>query len=176
VSEPELILLDFALAKAPIGNTFRVHGLLYNASVGLQERYSEEIVKEVNRILISRSDAIRNLLLTEEYIEVVDPSTHLDKLTPTGKKAKELGGHKQYLEWEVKDIRRKNIEEWPKKKWYLYDPIKYLFFFALGWVLNYLICTVPIKNENRQNQNQDTIKQTKPSQPLPKSSGKKDSP
>jgi hypothetical protein len=177
VSEAELILLDFALSKAPIGNTFRVNGLLHNASIGLQERYSEETVQEINQILVSRSDVIRSLLLTEEYIEVVESSTHLDKLRPEGKKAKELGGHKQYIDWEQRENKRKKFEEFPKRKWPIYDLLKIAIPLVIGWIIGHYSCQQSSKNISAPTNThpKDTIKKQAPFQSSPKLSGKKDS-
>jgi hypothetical protein len=177
VSKAELILLDIALSKIQIGQAFRIQGPLHNALVGLHDSYSSELIDEMNKILISSPDIIRNLLLEEDYTKCIDHSTHQDILTEKGKQAKKLGGHEQYKEWEKREKKNKDFEEFPKKKWHIYEPVKYIIFFGLGWLVNYLICTrMSPYNEKKQIPTQDTIRQIKPSQPSPISSGKKGSP
>jgi hypothetical protein len=124
MTEAENILVDIALTNIKVGQSFRIQGPLTNASIGVYDKYSADIAKEITAILTLSPDKIRNILLEEEYTKCIEPSTHLDILEPKGKKAKELGGHLKYKEWELKESKRKNVEDFPKKKWYIYEPIR----------------------------------------------------
>jgi hypothetical protein len=131
MTDAELVLLDFALERISLGQAFRIQGPLHNATVGMHEKYSGEMLNEIINIVIYRPDAIRNLLLAEGYTKCEDHATHLDILTDRGKKAKELGGHLQYKEWEAKEKKSLRIENIPKKYWYFYEPAKTI----INWLI-----------------------------------------
>jgi hypothetical protein len=81
----------------------------------------EEIRADVPNI---SERSIRKFLLEQEYIEPVNHSIPSDELVAKGKKAADLGGHGPYLEWEKAEKRKKYLEDFPKKKWYVYEPVK----------------------------------------------------
>lgn len=176
MTEAELILLDIALSKIQIGQAFRIQGPLHNALIGLHDSYSPELIDEMNKILIGSPDIIRNLLLEEDYTKCINHSTHQDILTDKGNLAKNLGGHEKYKEWEDKQNRKKNFEEFPKRKWLLYDAGKILFGLILGMLITNYVCNrSKSNNEPTNTPKKDSIQKITPSQSSPTLSGKKDS-
>lgn len=121
-----IILADFVLQKCPIGKPFRVRGPLQEAMLELQEKYSPEITAKIREILISQSSVVRDFLLAQKYLNVIEASTHLDQLNDKGEEARRAGGHEKYLahlaklekekEEEAKAQKRMNF---PQKYWWI---------------------------------------------------------
>jgi hypothetical protein len=132
MTEAEAILVDIAIMKFPRNQPFNIRGVLFNAQIGMRDKYPENVAKEIEDLVLYKQAEIRNILLRLDYLECVDWSVQKDKLTTKGMKAQDLGGHQQYLQWEMGEAARKRIEEFPKKKWYLYEPIKYFGLIAIG--------------------------------------------
>ncbi len=143
--------------------------------VGMYDKYSPEVRKELIRLTQNDKGVIRRFLLTEKYIDVHDHKFPKDILNLKGEKAKKLGGHKQYKEWEIKEEKRKNIENFPKKNWILYDAGKILGGILLGILINQFICHTTKSDQPTNTPNKDTIQKPTTSPPAPKVSGKKDS-
>ena len=56
-------------------------------------------------------------MLDNSYIKVHDARFPKDIADDPGKKAKELGGHQQYLTWKAKQDKQSNWETIPAKRW-----------------------------------------------------------
>jgi hypothetical protein len=175
MTEEEKILLDIALPKIPRGKPFRIQGALHNALVGLADKYPQAQFQRLADIVTFSPDSIRDILLAEGYTKVIENSTHLDQLTEKGEQAQNCGGHEQYKEWERHQQVKQNIEDFPKKNWFIYEPLKYLLPLIGGWLIGHYTCNSPKNNEKANNQQIDTIRQTIPSPSSPKISSKKDS-
>jgi hypothetical protein len=172
MTEAELYLIDLCLSRAQIGVPFRVHGLLHNATVGIHDKFSEGTVKQIIWSVQNSPDSIRNLLLSLEYTRVVEPSTHQDILDTKGVQAKKEGGHFQYLEWERKKVKKEGFENFPKSKWWIYEPLKWIFFLIVGVMLERYV----IKGCNKEKLPDPGKTNVMPISPQqPKSSNGKDS-
>jgi len=171
LSPAELIVADYVIVdKLIIGVGQQVEYLAGTITLGIYDRhpeYANEIIEVVNR----RSKNIRHFLLQEGYIECIIPLIPHDKLTDKGIQARKLGGHKKYIEWKESEDKKKRVEEFPKKKWYLYEPIKWAVFILLGWFANDLFNTLGRKATTQSKIQQDS---TKPSPHLPKTLNKTD--
>lgn len=177
MTEAQLILVDIVLSRWKVGQTWRVHGALTNAGIGLADKYSEETVKEINDILITRSSVIRDILLEEGYLRIVDSSTHLDILTDEGAIAKTRGGHRQYLEWKEIQDRKESRLNATKKYWLLYDIAKLIAGGIIALTVKGIVCQPP-RTQNVKTVGQQPMQLQPPKAPtphLPKPSGKKDS-
>ncbi len=130
------------------------------------DNYTQEELISLINIYTATNDQIREFLLKERYIEPKNSSIHQDILTEKGEKANQLGGHLKYVEWAKKEARKKKIEDFPKKWWFVYDPIKGVvvagLIFIAGWFANELYRI--IKTQFQQPVNKTT---TAPPPPKP---------
>jgi len=164
MTEAESIVADIIIEKCPERLQFSLSGFMSgNLLLGKQDIYEEEIYKEIVQIVNSRNSVIRTFLLKEEYFETTNHSIPYDILTKKGEKAKELGGHKNYKEWEAEQERKKAIEDFPKKKWYISEPLKYLISLIIGVLIGHFTC-----NKNNAQSNNQATQKTKTDQPKPK--------
>jgi|GEM_PF-5080025 len=114
---------------------------------------------------------IVNFLKDEDYITPVNHSIPSYLLNAKGRKAKELGGHNQYKEWETRESKKKNFEEFPKRQWHLYDIGKILFGILLGMIINNYLCNKTRSNNDPSNNlKKDSIQKIAPSQSSSKTS------
>lgn len=169
LSKAEYILADLIILKCPIKKAFGVVPFMSSGNLlhGKYEQYGEQLYQEIAAITISRSDVVRTFLLKEKYLETIDHTIPRDILSDKGEIAREKGGHIQYKEWEKEQEQRKNIEDFPKKKWYIYEPLKYIIPALIGFSVGKISCNTT-NTTQPQNQSKDTIATTKISQPLPK--------
>ncbi len=150
VSEDEKILADLLLFKMPIGEaryTYHMYNTLMN---GQHENFSPETFDRLAKICQGNPGGLRTFLLSNGYIDCVDPRYPQDKLTEKGRIAQEKGGHLKYKEWEELEAKKTNIEEFPKKKWYIYEPLKWAVFFILGAVTTKLMCSSTRENNDQK--------------------------
>lgn len=126
MTEAQSILVDIAISKWPKNVDYSIRGALHNVTIGLQDKFPPQIYDEIVQISLYGEMGIRKLLLDFDYLTCVDRTRQLDRLTDPGKKAQELGGHQAYLKWKEKEEREKRFEEFPKKKWHIYDLTKLL--------------------------------------------------
>lgn len=150
MTEAEYILADLIILKMPINQPFSVTGLYHNILLGKHDLYSQETIDQIHKLVISNTSSIRDFLLRQEYISVHDYRLPKDISTPTGQKAQELGGHKQYLAWKAKQDKSKRFENLPNKYWYIWTPL--LFF--LGYFAD--IFKDDVKSSILKNKSQDT--------------------
>lgn len=151
-SKQLLLLVDIVLEKYPYQP---IHSLAWMPHImsGQQGKLDTETFTSLIEFLRTNSSTIRDFLLKEGYLKCVDWRNPTDELTDKGKLAKEKGGHTKYKEWEEKEEKKSALQEFPKKKWYLYEPIKWAVFFMLGLCVNKYICN-PIKENNDQKPSQ----------------------
>src|SRR5689334_5686844 len=126
LTDDELLLADTFLSQQFPGRSFSMYSTFPNVLAEFRndtdtDRY-QRLSKLVHETQVWRQ--IRNFLSEEEYIIETNRLVPEDKLTDKGKKARDLGGHKAYLAWEETERKKKNIEDFPKKKWYIYEPAK----------------------------------------------------
>jgi len=150
------ILADIALQGISINTPFRIQGPLYNVALKLEGKYTSDEVTEMAMITINRPAQIESFLLQQKYIEIIDPSTHLLKLTEKGEKAKDLGGHQQYLDWKIKEDKKNKWAEFPKRYWYWVS----LATLVIGWFGNVLKDRVLLKSPPPSTPTQSQIKPT----------------
>ena len=128
MTEVAYIAADIALLAIPSNVAFSFYGFVGgNILTGIHDKYSPERIQEIQQIFISRYGIIRKFLLDEKYIEVVNYSIPQDVLTDKGKKAQELGGHKEYKAWEAEQVQEAANEKrrqekllertWPERNW-----------------------------------------------------------
>lgn len=179
MTDAELFLVDYALQHIAVGLPFRIRGALYNAQIGIQDKYPKETYDEIVRLVLYQDQTIRNLLLEEEYTRCIDPPTQQDILSDKGKIAKQKGGHRQYIEWEQAEKRRKDIEEWPKRHPFIFEPLKSVTNWIIGAILaaifgagGYLIGRHSVLRNIQVSQPQ--VQRTKAVQPSSKISNEKD--
>ena len=170
LTEAEFILADIILLKIEHNTDFRMQRYLHNVTIGLHDTKPENIYKEICDIVTLRSSVIEDFLRTQGYIRFTDPSTHLYVLTQKGEDAQQQGSHQQYLDWVAREKRKKGFEDFPKKKWHIYEPLKWLLFLVAGIAIErYLL--KGCGQENPQDKGKVTEQST--SQQTPKSLEKK---
>jgi len=139
MTEAELILADIILLKIEPKTPFRMQRYLHNITIGLHDTQPENIYKEISQIVISNSSVIEDFLRTNGYIKFTDIPTHQYILTDEGEEAQKQGGHQQYLDWVAREKRKKGFEDFPKKKWHIYEPIKWAVFGLLTFASGYIV-------------------------------------
>ena len=118
----------------------------------------------------------RDFLLDEDYLECVNSNIPTDKLTEKGKKAKDLGGHLKYKEWETEEKRKKRIEDFPKRRWWIYEPLKAIAILILTNGLTAFATYMIIKSKaNKPPPTTQSLTPTDTAQHYPKTLDKKDS-
>jgi uncharacterized protein (UPF0297 family) len=181
MTEAEYIVADLILLKCPINQPFRLLGLSNNLLQGKNDLYQQDTFDEMVQVMLYRIDTVRQFFLREKYIKVIDWSTHLDQLTEEGELAQKLGGHKKYQEYLIEQARLKNIEDFPKKKWFIYEPIRIIAGFIITGFAGWLIGYHQGKNEIKKIDRTDTLKPIQSTHPKgnvidsPRISSKKDS-
>lgn len=166
-----ILLLAFPAHTAVITLNFYSANLL----IGKDPHYSEEFIREM-RDDIMRSNSPFVFLLDEGYLRVENYTIGSHILTEKGKKAKNLGGINAYKSWESEEERKKRFEEFPKKKWHIYDAAKWLIFFIIGAaVQHFVIEPITKKNEQTPSQQQTIIHKSNTGKSSPVSLNKKDS-
>lgn len=116
------ILIDLCLKYMLINRPFYIHSWLFDKVLKEIEKntnFDETLKREIHQLTIRNDETVRPFLLQNGYITSLDHSTHKDISTEKGQKAQELGGHKQYLEYERKLKRQNNITNLPSKYWYI---------------------------------------------------------
>jgi len=132
MTQAELILADIILLKIEPKTPFRMQRYLHNITIGLHDTQPENIYKEICQIVISNSSVIEDFLRTNGYIKFTDIPTRQYILTDEGEEAQRQGGHQQYLDWVAREKRKKGFEDFPKKKWHIYEPVKWLLLLLAG--------------------------------------------
>ncbi len=178
LTEAQYIFADLILLKIPPYKRISLYSFMRSGDLlaGVYEKYTIETAQEISALAIGKNMIFRDFLLQEKYIEIVEHSVPYDMLTEKGIKAKNLGGHKQYLAWEAEEKKKDEKGEFPKKRIILYDFIKMITPLILGILIGRYGCNAPIKNNNapQNNQQQGQIKKLTPSPPKPISLDKKD--
>ncbi len=171
----DLLLLNFPIQTA-VGTLAFMNSILAST-----RNYTPEMANNIQQLIIKGERDARLFLLQQGYLETVDHKIPQDKLTTKGEKAQLLGGHKQYIEWEEREKRKQAVEDFPKKKWWLYKPLElsagFILTTILGFFLGYFKGShdatkkeqVKIQSPVQQSPQKDTA------QRLPKTAGKKDS-
>lgn len=132
MTEAELILADLVLLKLPVNREFTQRGAYNGVLLGKQDDYDQDTLAKMNNVLTSENSIIIDFLLKEKYINCTNQMHGRFMLSDEGEEAQRQGGHKQYLEWAAIEKRKKEFEEFPKKKWHIYEPIKWLLFLVGG--------------------------------------------
>lgn len=141
MSEEELALADLIIEKCPIKNQFSVSGFMNsNILVSKRDVYGEELYFKIATLANSRSSSVRTFLLQQKYLETTNHSIPYDILSDKGEKARELGGHENYKKWEAEQERLKKIQDFPKNKWFIYEPLKYILPLIIGWLIGHFTC------------------------------------
>lgn len=122
-SKEVLLLADVVLEKYPYQPMHSL-AMIPHIMSGQQGKFDNETFNTLAQFAYSNSSAIRDFLLKEGYLKCIDWRNPTDELTEKGKLAKEKGGHVKYKVWEAEEERKKRIEDFPKKKWYIYEPSK----------------------------------------------------
>lgn len=169
-SKELLLLVDLVLEKYPYQP---IHTLAWipHIMTGQQEKFDNQTFTTLIELLRTDSRKIRDFLLKEDYLKCIDWRNPTDELTDKGKLAKEKGGHSNYKEWEAEQKRKKKIEDFPKKTWYLYEPAKIIIGILITGLFSWISYTIGLKNgksETTKQHPKDTV------QYLPKILDKKD--
>lgn len=135
MTEAEYIVADILLLNMPDHVAFSVIGFMGgNILIGIHDKYSPQLVQEIISIVQGRSDSVRKFLLREKYLQIINHTIPHDMMTDKGLKARELGGHKQYLQYEAnlaaqaKEQEKKEFNiSWPQRHWLLVGVIGFVF-------------------------------------------------
>lgn len=142
MTEAEYILADFVLLRMPIGKAIDMHFFIgMHLLQHLQEKYPDNIYSEIREILINNNqERITIFLYKEKYIEIAQgilSQKHI--ITDKGIQAQDLGGHEKYNEWVNKQERKNSIEDFPKRKWFIYEPLKLLLTIIITFIITWYI-------------------------------------
>lgn len=150
MTEYEYILADLVICKMPINQPFSFNGMYHNILIEKHDKYPQQTINEIHKLIVSNTSSIRTFCLEQGYIKCIDFSLPKDISEPAGKKAKELGGHTQYLEYLKKQQRKSFIIDFPKDYWYIVAIFAALFGFFTD------IFKDNLKNTKSQTSQQDT--------------------
>ena len=128
-------MADLVLQKMPTDVQININGFIGgNLLVGVQDNYSPELYVEMVQLFQQRNSDIRKFLIDEEYVETIDHTIQRDKITKKGRKARGLGGHEAYKEWEAEETAKSIKEE--KKLTFAQKNWHWIAFVTLisGWV------------------------------------------
>lgn len=165
MTEIEIRVSDMVISRMPYRSA--VNTLPFIRGI-MNEGYAfpDEIRNQIAQV---EEGNIRKFLLEQEYIEPVNHSIPSDELVAKGKKAKELGGHHAYVKWESEEKKKKDFEDFPKKKWHIYEPVKHIINTVISLVVG-AIFGYFIAHHNTQASNQQSHQSTPPTNsPLPSS-------
>lgn len=169
MTSAEIIVINLVLEKCPERTPINLLSFMSSSLLaGKYQLYSSEIIREITDLINNKPDIIRKYLLKEKYFDTVKPNIPRDILNDKGEKAKELGGHEKYKEWEVEEKRKKRIEDFPKNKWYWYDPLKIIVTLLIGMLIGHFTCQNNNKNAQLDTQKKDTINNSISSPQMPK--------
>lgn len=179
MSEEELIIADIVLLKIPMGRHISIYSLMQSNTIlnGIEEKYSLETCDKIRTFYATdrRShNTIRDFFLREGYIMLANRTISYDILTEKGIKAQAAGGHRNYTKIQKKKGRWEWLENFPKKKWFIYEPMKWGLPFLLGWLGCLATCNQNEKSNIIIPLKKMKIPKIKPSQFLNKTSNKKD--
>ena len=73
---------------------------------------TRKTLDELHKLINSRNPSIRTFMLDNGYIKVHDARFPKDIADDPGKKAKELGGHQQYVAWKAKQDKAKRFRNY----------------------------------------------------------------
>jgi predicted transcriptional regulator len=170
----EIIVADLIISKLLKNEGRNLHGMIHSLADNRSDLQSNSNIQ----FILSESRSYRSIiekLLDKDFLTVKDGVQYY-ALTDKGVKAKELGGINNYLDWERKETDILKFENFPRKKWLLFELMKGVFLIILGAFINQTICNKSTdKNVKPTTLTVDTIYLPQPSQSLPKSSDKKDS-
>ena len=117
MTEAEYILADLVINKFPIHEPFTLDRVYNKILDWKHDQYSQTTLDELYNLINTQNPAIITFLLDNGYILVSEPRHPRYSVTEPGKKAKELGGHKQYLAWKEKEDKAKQRQNIPTKYW-----------------------------------------------------------
>ena len=134
MTKAEISLGDLIIKKCPLRTAFSMSGFMSsNILMGMHDVWGEELYQEVDNLANSRNGAIRTFLLTQDYFEIINHSIPYDMLTPKGEKARELGGHNEYLIWkeqqDKQEVKKNKKLTFTQRNWL---PIA-LITLIIGW-------------------------------------------
>lgn len=139
MKEEELIIADIVLLKIPMGRHISIYSLMQSNTIlnGIEEKYSLETCDKIRTFYATRRshNTIRDFFLREGYIMLAHGTTSYDILTEKGIKAQAAGGHKNYIKQEKKKNRWEWLGNFPKKKWFIYEPSKWLIAMLIGFII-----------------------------------------
>ena len=164
------ILANEVLLKLPPHRAIAIHTFMSSLDINhIRDKYSQEIINSIDQAKAVGNSYVRDFLLDYDYLETINHSIPSDKLTPRGMKAKELGGHENYLKCEEQERKKKLKEEskifWPKKNWLLVGLLFALAGAVFGGIITYILTpklTVQIVHDTLQIVRRDTIYKENP--------------
>ena len=118
MTELEYIFADLVLSNIPVNTPFEYYNVQSNTLLNKKDKLDEVTFLKLSELIANRKIDVRQFLLENDYIKCVNESYPKDILTDiVGKKAKELGGHNQYLTWKAEQDRQDKWSKIPAKKW-----------------------------------------------------------
>jgi len=139
-TKEELIVADLVIMNIPYKQGIAILNYTRSLVSSGKFQFDEDIREKVHEVKEGR---VRAFLLEQGYTEPENHSVPRDMLVEKGLKARELGGHAQYLVWEEKERRAKRIEDFPKRQWWIFEPLKVMISWiivgGLGLISGYLI-------------------------------------
>lgn len=155
----ESALADLIIKKLPNNTPIRLQSFLSNILRDEVSNYDEDILNGMGNLILGyKYHAAVRFLVENEYLDVVNEIMPTHKLNPKGNQAKKLGGVLAYENWEQNQERQKRIEEFPKKKWYIYDPIKTVIPYIITFIGGVIAAQTCNHYKNQEHQNPKTIK------------------
>lgn len=148
-SKEVLLLVDVVLEKYPYQPMHSL-AMIQHIMSGQQQKFDNETFNTLAQFAYSNSKTIRDFLLKEGYLKCIDWRIPTDELTDKGRLAKEKGGHAKFKEWEAEEARKAAFEDFPKKKWHIYEPLKSIFIFLLGAALTKFACSTSKENNDQK--------------------------
>lgn len=100
MNEAVLTLADLSIKAIPVNTVFVSDGVLRNLLLGKSEDFTDELLSEMNKILVSSSSIVIDFLRTEKFVNTEDNFRQTYILSDKGEEAKKAGGYFKYIEKE----------------------------------------------------------------------------
>lgn len=127
MTDTELILADLFISKMTFNQPVNTYPFFSGLAKYIDsQKFDSKTYSELCQMTINYGSVteIRKYLLDNDFITVTNVLNPSDTLTIKGKLAKDKGGIKEYEKWEEEETKKKRIEDFPKRKWFVYEPVK----------------------------------------------------
>jgi len=154
-TKEELVAADLVIMNMPYKTGISIQSYI-NGLIGSGKfQFEDDIRQKIHQV---NERNVRVFLLEQGYTEPVNHSIPSDMLVEKGLKARQLGGHAQYLAWQTEQDKKAQFEDFPKKHWLKMEIIKNIANWVIGPIVG-LVIGYLIGHHTAQSNSQPPLKQ-----------------